>query len=323
MNKPAVSVIIPVYNTEKYLRRCLESVCNQTLRDLEVICVNDASTDASAAILAEFATHDSRVKVITFDRNRGAAVARNAGIDAATGDYLGFVDSDDFLELDFYEKLYRIAEHDNPDAVKGALKMFDNEQQTSRYEDVYDINDRVKRNKAYFYYAFTTAIYRRDFVLAHSLRFPEGLIHAEDPIFTIKASLFYRALVICDEAIYYYCENSESVTKNLTAQHAQNELDSARMTLDLLESANATTEHRLIVFNFLMDQLLAFYHLATNDLRINEIAAKGIAEALRRCPTSIEEWLVFRMRDSVRAQNERRIRELRRNVIRARGNTKI
>lgn len=317
MNKPAVSVIIPVYNTEKFLRRCLESVCNQTLRELEVICVNDASTDASAAILAEFAARDSRVKVITFERNRGAAVARNAGIDAATGDYLGFVDSDDFVELDFYAKLYRLTAKDKPDAVKGALKMYDNEKQTSRYESGYDINDRVRRHKAYFCCAFTSAIYRRDFVLSHEIRFPEGLIHAEDPIFTIKAALFYRALVVCDEAIYYYCENSESITKNLTAQHAQNECDSARMTLDLLESASATSEHRLIVFNFVMDQLLAFYHIESDDLRIKEIAAKGLAEMLPRCPITIEQWLVFRVRDNARAQNEHRIRELRRNVKRS------
>lgn len=311
---PAVSVVIPVYNTEKYLRRCLDSVCRQTLRDLEIICVNDASPDGSAAILAEFAAHDSRIKIITFEQNRGAAVARNVGIDAATGEYLGFIDSDDFVELDFYERLYELATQDKSDAVKGSLKMFDNETQISRYEKYYDLNAQIKENKAYFYCLFTTAIYRRDFVLAHDVRFPEGLIHAEDPVFTIKAALFYRSLVVCDEAIYYYCENGMSVTRNLTTRHAQAMRMSAKIVLDLLESADATLEHRLIVFNFVMDQLLAFYRHGGRDLRINEIAAKGLAEALTRCPTSIDQWLVFRVSEDVRSQNAFRLRELRRRV---------
>lgn len=311
---PAVSVIIPVYNTERYLRRCLDSVCRQTLRDLEIICINDASPDGSATILAEFAAHDSRIKIITFEQNRGAAIARNAGIDAAAGEYLGFIDSDDFVELDFYERLYELAKQDKSDAVKGVLKMFDNEKQISRHEKCYDLNAQIKENKAYFYFSFTTAIYRRDFALAHDVRFPEGLIHAEDPIFTIKAALFYRSLVVCDEAIYYYCENGMSVTRNLTTRHAQDMRMSAKIVLDLLARADATPEHRLIVFNFVMDQLLAFYRHGGRDLRINEIAAKGLAEALTRCPTSIDQWLVFRVREDVRSQNAFRLRELRRKV---------
>ena len=101
-----ISVIIPVYNTEKYLRRCLDSVCNQTLSDIEIICINDCSTDNSLEILREYSAKDERVKVIDFKKNKGAAVARNIGIDEAQGECLGFVDSDDFVDLDFSEKLY-------------------------------------------------------------------------------------------------------------------------------------------------------------------------------------------------------------------------
>ena len=99
-----VSVIIPVYNTEKFLRKCLDSVCNQTLQDIEIICINDCSTDGSLEILREYAGKDNRIKLIELFENGGAAKARNIGIDIAHGEYIGFVDSDDFVDLDFYEK---------------------------------------------------------------------------------------------------------------------------------------------------------------------------------------------------------------------------
>ena len=120
MRKVKVSVIIPVYNTEKYLEKCLYSVCNQTLSDIEIICINDCSTDNSREILNKYAADDERIKIINFEENKGAAAARNAGIDAATGEYIGFVDSDDYPDLDFYEKLYNKAENRNLQGGGGA-----------------------------------------------------------------------------------------------------------------------------------------------------------------------------------------------------------
>lgn len=122
---PKVSVIIPVYNTEKFLRKCLDSVCNQTLQDIEIICINDCSTDGSLEILREYAGKDNRIKLIELLENCGAAKARNIGIDIAEGEYLGFVDSDDFIDLDFYKKLYGKAKETDADAVKGKLYLYD------------------------------------------------------------------------------------------------------------------------------------------------------------------------------------------------------
>lgn len=101
---PKVSIVIPIYNTELYLRECLDSVINQTLTDIEIICVDDGSTDGSADICWEYAAADSRIRVIT-QKNSGAAAARKAGVMAASGEYLGFVDSDDWIEPDMYETL--------------------------------------------------------------------------------------------------------------------------------------------------------------------------------------------------------------------------
>ena len=114
-----ISVIIPVYNVEKYLRECLDSVINQTHKDLEIICVNDASTDSSLSILEEYALKDSRIKIINNDKNSKLGPTRNHGMEYATGEYIHFFDSDDWLALDAYEKLVKIIENNNsPDLVQ-------------------------------------------------------------------------------------------------------------------------------------------------------------------------------------------------------------
>ena len=100
-----ISVIIPVYNVEKYLRECLDSVINQTYKDLEIICVNDASTDSSPDILLEYAKKDSRIILINNEKNSKLGPTRNHGMEYATGEYIHFLDSDDWMELDAYEKL--------------------------------------------------------------------------------------------------------------------------------------------------------------------------------------------------------------------------
>lgn len=114
-----VSVVIPIYNVEKYLRQCLDSVVNQTLKDIEIICINDGSTDNSLDILEEYAQDDDRIKIVNLKENMGVSNARNKGIEHASGEYIGFVDPDDYIDTDFYGKLYKKASETNADIVKG------------------------------------------------------------------------------------------------------------------------------------------------------------------------------------------------------------
>ena len=116
MNHPKVSVILPVYNVEKYLKQCMDSIVNQTLKDIEIICVDDGSTDASLSILKEYEKEDDRVKVIC-QQNAGAGAARNNGLSIATGEYLSFLDSDDFFSLDMLEKSYAEAKKEDADLI--------------------------------------------------------------------------------------------------------------------------------------------------------------------------------------------------------------
>ena len=110
MNKtskiPIISVIIPFYNTEEYIKECLKSVLNQTFKEIEVICINDKSTDKSLKIVEKYARKDDRIKIINLDKKSGQSTARNRGLEIAKGEYISFVDSDDKIDLDAYEKTY-------------------------------------------------------------------------------------------------------------------------------------------------------------------------------------------------------------------------
>ena len=231
---PKVSIIVPVFNSKKYLAKCLDSLVGQTLKDLEIICVNDASTDGSLDILKFYAQNDNRIKIIDLMKNRGAGAARNMGIKVAEGEYIGFVDSDDYVDLDFYEKLYEKAIKCDADAAKGKLWLYDLEKQKKYLEDWIDINEKVKRNKAYFYFTFVSAIYKRSFVNSHKIRFLEGLVHFEDPFFTIKGSLLYKSFCLDDTACYYYTNNSKSSSRNITQQHIKDLQSGAKEVLTLI-----------------------------------------------------------------------------------------
>ena len=122
MNKPTVSVIVPVYNVEKYLRDCIDSIRRQTYQDFEIIMVEDCSTDGSRAIAEEIAAEDKRTRLFCHTRNMGQSAARNLGMDVARGEYVSFVDSDDFIESYCLSDMMYFAERENADVVSMGFK---------------------------------------------------------------------------------------------------------------------------------------------------------------------------------------------------------
>ena len=142
---PIISVIIPVYNSEKYLRKCLDSVINQTLKDLEIICVNDGSTDQSLEILNEYINVDNRITVINQD-NLGAGAARNKGLEVAKGEYIHFLDADDWLEPNAYELVYHHVKKSDTiiDICMFLYKKYDNETGAINYVDLFYILGKEK-----------------------------------------------------------------------------------------------------------------------------------------------------------------------------------
>ena len=183
MLKPKVSVIIPVYNVEQYLRECLKSVVDQTLEDIEIICVNDGSTDHSPEILDEYAEHDKRIRVIHKD-NAGYGHTMNVGLDHAQGEYIGIVESDDFVPAKMYEELYLKAKQHDLDFIKADFYRFTNENgdlnleynaltkgKTEYYNKVLNPVENIEIFK--FIMNTWSGIYKRDFIEKYHIRHNE------------------------------------------------------------------------------------------------------------------------------------------------------
>ncbi len=203
-----VSVIIPIYNAEKYLQRCLDSVCNQTLKDIEIICVNDCSTDKSLDILHEYAKQDARIKIIDCKVNGGESKARNVGLDLASGEYIAFVDNDDCLDWDFYEKLYDKAKENNADISKGRVHVVGYDGK----ETFDDLNEKIRETNSllFFAYYWWTAIYKASLIKDNNIRLPEGYPLGGDVLFLNQAVLACKAYVLCDDAFYHYYRREDS-----------------------------------------------------------------------------------------------------------------
>lgn len=221
-----VSIIVPVYNVEKYLSKCLESLINQTLKDIEVICVNDGSTDNSLSILKEYANKDSRIKIID-KQNEGVSVARNTGIEVATGQYLMFVDSDDYLVENACEKALNTIEHNESDiCIFGHYDLVDGNKIIShKTNDLIKIKDlNVKENLVEYSIYIWDKIYRTEFIKSNQIKFPLGLKTAEDVIFCLLCLFNEAKYATLAEPLYVYRidTNSNSATSNV--QNIKNDI---------------------------------------------------------------------------------------------------
>lgn len=213
MNK--ISVIIPVYNTEAYLEECLGSICSQTLEDLEIICVDDGSTDTSPDILRAFAARDGRIRIL--DRqNSGVAAARNAAIDVATGEYIGFVDSDDWIDAAYFETMLGMIEKSGADVVTDtnyAMEYPDPAKRAvsnvpwSTPEGMMVPGARVQRQLAPVIF---TSLYRKSFLDGNEIRF-QDLIAGEDIHFTGVANLSAGEVFCFRGPLYHYRQRPGSL----------------------------------------------------------------------------------------------------------------
>lgn len=221
---PKISVIIPVYNAHDYLGRCLDSVCNQTLKDIEVICVDDCSTDDSLKILREYAAKFPQLKIIAHEKNAGESAARNSGLKAASGDYLGFVDNDDTIDLDFYEKLYQKAVETGSEIVKAEARIFE----SNGREEFDKINKNIKKynSKLFFSCCWWTAIYQRNLIEKNNIRFLEGCPLGGDVLFLNQAILKCNKLALVDGTYYnYYRRDDSGDSKVLTLEKVRSVLN--------------------------------------------------------------------------------------------------
>ena len=212
------SVIIPVYNVESYLRDCLDSVLNQTFADWEAICVNDGSTDESASILDECVERDHRIKVIT-QPNGGLSSARNTGIKATSGDYLLFLDSDDWLETNALETISKDLEGVDMLCFSGRRFI----EATGAYNSADQLVEKTYESGMAYYnenallhrdFAFVCVVlraYRRSFLIDNQLLFKEGIFH-EDNLFTPIACYYAKNVRQISDCLYDYRVRANSIT---------------------------------------------------------------------------------------------------------------
>lgn len=206
---PLLSVIVPVFNTEKFLNECLDSIIRQTYENLEIIIVDDGSTDSSGSICELYASRDRRIKVI-HQENRGLSAARNSGLNVAQGEYIAFVDSDDFLSLDCYEKSMRhmlltkadICCYDIYENYINEVRKVPHIQDSSLKSPTFRAIDNLELLFS-FWPLVWAKIYKKTFLKAYKMRFIEGILYEDNP-FVLGCWIRNPMVTLLPEHLHYY-----------------------------------------------------------------------------------------------------------------------
>lgn len=263
--KPMVSIIVPVYNAEKYLRRCVDSIVRQEYKDFELFLVNDGSTDSSGAICDEYAASDSRIHVI-HKENTGVSDTRNLALDQAQGTYLQFLDSDDWITPDATRLLVRAATEHNCDMVIADFYRVVGERVSHKGDIEEDgvltreeFSEHMMENPADFYYGVLwNKLYRRDIVEKYKLRMDSSINWCEDFLFNLEYIIHAQVFYALQAPIYYYVK-----TKGSLASQGSSISNTVRMKLMVFEYYNEFYKNvydekdyekkRLMVYRFLID----------------------------------------------------------------------
>lgn len=236
-----ISVIVPIYKSEKYLRCCLDSIINQTYKNIEILLIDDGSPDNSGKICDEYAKIDNRINVI-HTINRGVSAARNTGITVSKGEYISFIDSDDYIDTDFYELLINKAREKNPDIIYCDSFNVDSnnnilnkktDRNLTRYFSQKEALINCLKSENGFRLRIMNAIYKRKVVLP----FTEGRVYAEDQEFIVKAYLQSELIAFVYSSKYYY-RLHPSVAKSLKSSITiNNQKEAIKMVKNILTNA--------------------------------------------------------------------------------------
>lgn len=284
--QPKVSVIVPVWNPGPGITRCIDSLLKQTLKDIELIFVDDCGTDGSMEYVRAAAEADHRVRILTNAENLGAGASRNAGIAAARGEYLSFIDADDYINAVFLERLYQKAAAESLDIAKGRHEY---EHADGTRANNHDLNVTIQQglnvsNPLYclFTYEHQSALYRRAFLQKHGILY--GRSHrGEDTTFLLKVCHRAESFGMDGRAVYHFCENASSLMHDMEPHVMDQKLDALTEQMDY------------IIGNITDTRQAAYYLFIRVDYLINtaDYFAKDSAhrEAVARCSAGIQEQL--------------------------------
>lgn len=307
MEDVKVSIIIPSFNTEKYISQCLDSVINQTLKDIEIICVDNLSTDNTLNILREYAKKDKRIKIIS-NENKGAAASRNVGIENACGEYIGFVDSDDYIHFEMFEKLYDNAKSKNLDMCMCKISTFE--------DGTDDLNDDIwyfalncfnqlekdvfnhKDTKEFIGEISVTVynkIYRRTMIEKNHIRFPMNLVF-EDEVFFYDTYLHSQRVSVLPYNLYFYRTNRDgSLMEQTEDKDYSPVVEVFKIIRNLFIRTNNFEEYKIILCNIFVPMEIWRYGLSSkkyhesffNDMKADCLELFKDKEILENLPIHI------------------------------------
>lgn len=257
-----ITVLIPVYNASLYLAQCLDSVLSQTMKDIEVVCVDDASTDGSLLLLREYEKKDARMRVIALEKNSGRSMARNIGLENAVGDYILFVDADDFLEPGTLEMIYTKVLQNNADRVGCSFRyLYENDPDR---EDFFIHPDDSESSLGYvpcspetigrIHHGTGGMVLRRSIIQEHGLRFPDG-VECEDLFFHYASFPYCRKACVIVSPCYVYRKHGSSVTAAFASGSSRQSLDYltvAELVLEEWKRSGILEEYRVAFLKMLV-----------------------------------------------------------------------
>ena len=241
MSEAKISVILPVYNPGEGIHKCIDCLRNQTMKEIEMIFVDDCGTDGAKDVIRAAAQEDARIILLENEKNMGAGRSRNRGIEAAHGEYLSFVDPDDYVSTDFCEILYTKALQADADIVKGTYRdVIDGK--IREENEFYHLNDRIKAGLAagrplyaLFTFQHSTAIYRREMIVSHKAKYGPSN-YAEDAVFLLQACYAAKSIEFTDQAVYYYVSRAQSSVRELSPVRWQGEVASLKEMLSFIDA---------------------------------------------------------------------------------------
>lgn len=278
-----ISVIIPVYNVKEYLKECLDSVINQSFEDIEIICIDDGSTDSSLEILRHYQNCDDRVKVFS-QSNHGPGNARNVGIDNSTGEYILFLDSDDYLVEDALKNLYAVSKENEVDFVLFKLLNFDNETGERNSIDYFDIpflkefedstfNHNDLGEKLYIVSVSAPGkLFRREFI--NNLRFPEKIIFEDTP-FVVEAILMAERMLFLDEYYYMRRVRMDSITRS-NFNRFSDCIEILNMVDDISKKYGVYDEYKELLFS------RKYLNISTRFLEVDKANKKSFFDKIKQ-----------------------------------------
>ncbi|WP_230874898.1 glycosyltransferase family 2 protein [Lysinibacillus cavernae] len=287
-SKILVSVIVPVYNAEKYLNKCLMSICQQTLKDIEIIAINDGSQDQSLSILQNFAQIDARITILNIE-NSGVSNARNLGIEHAKGQYVTFVDADDWLELTMLEELFQACRLTGSNIAKCDLfwQEADGSRQLHYPSDAYCTYSAIDCLSELFteigekHFGFATCkLYEKSFLNLHRLRFDVSMSFAEDTVFLTRAVIKNQSICYVPRQLYYYnVTNQSSLTTRAMINLRHNYDLLYKKLLKELQNGNVYEEVRNSFLNYQFEGLLIILHHCPAKPLAIKVAIQSFLEA--------------------------------------------